>query len=1144
MNQSCPRCGGSDRFYLISNPRKGTAPFWLCRRCNHSQPATDADTTGTRTPLRTLSPDEIDQAHMGYTAVARWCAAYLWSSNSESIKALNYLRQRGFSDETIKAAQLGYHPAPHGYAKTGCKALDWGVSSEITHEESHAAQLGGLLGPQGRPKSVLRGTITIPYWYGGRCTLLRGRQLITSPEKKLRYLSPGGVPLYAGSAPTLYMADEIAAASTILLCEGEFKALAARQAGIVAVAQPGIGYLPDRFVQSLAGKTVVVAYDVEERSDPFELSPGERFTLVVVARLCGISQQQQIEHLYKALAELDKAKGSDDIREQTIAMAQIEAARLQIEQLKNQLAQLKQLKLRVKVLRLPRRADQHKVDLDSFLLRHDGSVLVDLVAHAPEGSDWHTAHSGGEFAFTRTGMTNGKPVANYKARIMETVYQHDGLVTTTLQRLALQTPSGVRRIVDITGDEWADDRQAVKSIRKGLQEGTFDDTPMQALRAVRLLSNQGDAPVSRRVNTCTGWEQIEGKWHFLAPDGAIHAGGINPTLRAEIDAATVGNHYAMCGPGDARAGFEAWYAYLCGSVCPQPLALMLAGQTALSVLHRFNGNEARAMVWLHHETGSMKTAVIRAGCMALFGPRFTAERGDGAPVIKWNSTANALSAASFFYRDLPLIIDDYKAGMISPEHLKRYLHDYSEGASRARSNVHLGLDKARPVRVIAFSTAEDIPQGDPGMQARLLSLVLKPEMVNPDALSALQRAGVQGHLAAFFRSFIQRMAHELDTFGVGIVEERMQALVRADDAALDGHRRTAGSLRQNRAAWLMLAAWLVESGYLTKEQAQQLNAAHISARMLLTADLSNRQRESRPSQIFLTVLTEMLSNGDLLIESPDMTCSRCKNDMRRAVDGWFCLSPTCTYHIPATRIIGFRYGPNAIGISSNRAFREVCRVRNDQRQPFNYSQAAIWQQLEADGALVARGTREPQIRIRNPAVRGPDGKGKPEFVLLIRVNLLETQIDTDLGEIGTDPTDPTDPERFTASGRAGTNYEKLIPGGFSTDPTDPSADYEAREDSGISGISSGSVATDPKLAASECGETRLGSVDQLKNDPYQIFVSRPRDKNHQEWLTYTRSLLRQRGTVKELSLNVAGMTTAQMETLCAKLERRKTKESE
>jgi hypothetical protein len=1130
---------------LVARPRNGGSPFWLCRRCNHTESDTNPDGGLAQ---RHLSADEADLVYAAYTAIAAWSAEYLWSNQPDARQALDYLRRRGFRDQTLREASVGFHP----------QRQDAGAGLVLyrTHlDHWHAAQLGGLLGPQGQLKRILRGTITLPYLQQGRCTLIRGRAIEGG------YYSPAGLSLYAGGSPIFFLHDQIAQHETILLCEGEFKALAAQQAGLGAVAQPGVGYFPDPYLYALAGKTVVVTYDVEQRTDPFELSPGEKYTLARVGELCGLRQQEQIDQLYAAIAETEKAK-TDDVREKDTMIRYVEAAKKEIARLKAQLQALSKLNLRVKVLRLPRRADQIKVDLDGWLISHSAELLRDLVHRAPLGKDWYSIHSGrsGEFGYTRTGMHNGTPVANYKARIMETVFQHDGLQTTTLQRIALQTPSGRRLAVDIPDEDWADDRRAARIVRKSLQEGTFDDKPNEALRAIRLLSNHGDPPVGRWVNTCTGWEQLEGKWHFLAPDGAIHAGGVNPTIRAEIAQDTTGNHYALCGPGDAPIGADAYLSFLRGQVVPQPLALLLAGQTALAVLHRFNGNAARSMLWLHHETGSLKTATIRACVMALFGPNFTAERADGAPVIKWDASSVGLSLASFFYRDLPLIIDDYKAGMIAPDAFRRYIHAYSEGTSRTRATKELGLEKARPVRVLVFSTAEDIPQGDPGIQARLLSVVLKPETVNTNELAALQRAGAAGHLAAFWRGFLSAIAGQLDAHGPAYIEERMQALVRKDEAelALSGHKRTAGALRQNRAAWLVVCAWLEQAGYITADEARALNLAHLSARMLLTADMNALQRSSRPSQIFLGIMTELISNGELIIEQPGMTCSRCEAPLKRANDGWFCTSPGCTYHIPSQRIVGFRYG-KGIAIFSNKAFQHVSRVRNDQRQPFNYSQTAIWQQLEADGALLERGPDRPQVRKRNPAVPGTDGKGKPESVLLLRASSLETDGDPsdepptqrdnnsdfshDHAQNACDPCDPCDPGIGTRQNGHGSCDPGVI-------PCDPDVIPAADLDFGITRITSGSHACDPKIGASGRAKSRLGSQDHKISEKQNVFddssqfrqggpgAVRPSVDTLKWWRTHLRELLARKGTAKECALDLTKLTVAQMEALCTTIEAR------
>lgn|GEM_PF-2971390 len=981
----CPSCGGEDRFYLVTRPRNGGSPFWICNQCRHVEQA-DVNATPTRQPLRRLDPEQIDQAHYGYTAVAEWCTAALWTR--DGAPALHYLRSRGLTDETIHQVRLGYHPDV------------WrdGVGTVLWHRNKDAydgARLGGLLGPQGIPKGLLRGVITIPYLAGRKVVMLRTRKL--DMQKGAKYLSPAGVSLYAGATPTLYLLDSLAAledGAPVVLTEGELKALLPHQMGIPAVGQPGVGYLPDAFIRQLARRTVVIAYDVEARRDPFQMSPGEAWTLRAVENLTGIGIRRQIAATSTALEEIRTQTKSASTEEQVLFMTQLEALTTQIQTLRTKLDDLQRLAIRVKVLRLPRPYTTPKIDLDLFARKHGPATLSTLVAQAQDAERWYDLHHGGGYAYERGGIYNGVMVANYQARITETVYQCDGQQTTAIQRLALRTPSGRSLDCEISAEDWADDRQARLALRAGLREGTFDDNPREVLRAVRLLSNQGDAPIERTVYTCTGWEQIGNRWHFLASDGAITAEGTTPVVRAEIDPSAIGNHYTLCGPGDAAEGAAAWLSFLRGELCPQPLALILAGQAALPLLHRFSGNTARSLVWLFHQSGALKTALIRAGVMALYGPSFTAERADGASVPKWDATSVGLGMLVFYYRDMPLLIDDYKQGVIHPDQFKRFLHNYSESTGRTRGTKTQQIDRIRPARCIVFSTAEDLPSvGDYGIEARLMAMQLHPNVTRPDALADLQRAGAAGHLVAFWRQFVQALAGTLDATGADGMRERLQALIRADDRELPGHKRAAGSLRQNRVAWLVLSHWLQEAGYISAAEAQTLNAAHLEARGLLADVLVARQKESRPATIFCTVLAELIQSGEFTLEHPGMTCPRCDAPLKPTDDGWYCTGEVgefraqCNYHLPARNVMGFVCEDGSIGVYKQKAFKEVNRVCSDQRQPLSFSQTAILQQLEADGLLACRGNRgDFTVRRRNPSRtwEGADKGNTPKWVLALK----------------------------------------------------------------------------------------------------------------------------------------------------------------
>jgi hypothetical protein len=277
-NRPCPVCGGTDRFYLIDNARSGADPYWRCRQCDYTQPhdgdedeqdsAWLEDAPATVRPVRDAA--EIAQAHSAYTAVARHCAVALWTR--DGARALEHLRARGLEDATIRAAGLGW-------CGNGERLfVDLFYNARPAYD---GAMTGGLRKRQGIPFPVLSGTITIPYMDGETCVLLRGRKLYPRPGDS-KYYSPKG-PLYAGDRPRFYGHALLDGAASVILTEGELKALAAQQewgAGrmsLPTVATSGISYLPAALIEALVGKTVYLAYDSEAPKKGQRQSPAEQY---------------------------------------------------------------------------------------------------------------------------------------------------------------------------------------------------------------------------------------------------------------------------------------------------------------------------------------------------------------------------------------------------------------------------------------------------------------------------------------------------------------------------------------------------------------------------------------------------------------------------------------------------------------------------------------------------------------------------------------------------------------------------------------------------------------------------------------------------------------------------------------------------
>ena len=216
---ACPFCGGRDRFRVW--PYADRAHYW-CRSCQRTGDSIQyirdkrglsyqqalqelgLDTSSTyssTSPYMTLQepPNKkwMDRGEI-FSLRAGQC---LWSSRGTP--AREYLHRRGFTDETIKAARLGY--CPQDFSDD---ASLWGINS----------------------KSVFLPTgIVIPFWANGNLWKITIR-------KKLPGHAEGRYHDVLGGRDCLFNADKIAAKRHVLLYEGAFNALAGEQeAGDLAV---------------------------------------------------------------------------------------------------------------------------------------------------------------------------------------------------------------------------------------------------------------------------------------------------------------------------------------------------------------------------------------------------------------------------------------------------------------------------------------------------------------------------------------------------------------------------------------------------------------------------------------------------------------------------------------------------------------------------------------------------------------------------------------------------------------------------------------------------------------------------------------------------------------------------------------------
>src|SRR6266704_2137851 len=260
-NGTCPWCCGHDRFRI--QPNTGQYGFFACSQCGRKGSAVDY-LIGKRglskmdallevgwkpkdgsEPRFILPAYALDERASWDEPPAQWQGAALdfalqsqktlWGDQGRV--ALDYLRSRAFSDETIKKAMLGYHPA-----ESWGPAREWGRNIKLW---------AGIVIPW-----LETGQGAIKVW---RITV---RSLAATDENRYKLVSSG--------SNGLYLVDSLKLKRyVVVMTEGEFDALSVAQecGDLVAVVATGTteGSHTPRWVAALATQPkVAVAFDAEK----------------------------------------------------------------------------------------------------------------------------------------------------------------------------------------------------------------------------------------------------------------------------------------------------------------------------------------------------------------------------------------------------------------------------------------------------------------------------------------------------------------------------------------------------------------------------------------------------------------------------------------------------------------------------------------------------------------------------------------------------------------------------------------------------------------------------------------------------------------------------------------------------------------
>ncbi len=252
----CPWCGGQDRFRVwpyAARPRywcrhcekKGDAIQYLrdwdglsyreaCERLNIPLAESSRIQRPPQPPPLATAPNPAWQ--MKAQAFCEACDYTLWTPTGA--KALAYLRRRGLTNETIRAARLGYHAVERWEPPEG-----WGL-------------------PGGHKRIHLLQGIVFPWCVGPELWRVMFRREGEDVSKDERYKA------IAGGGNTLYRVDTLRPNAPAMVVEGPLDALSiAQEAGdlIAVVAGGTTGGRRDRWIGRLALSSVVLlGFDADE----------------------------------------------------------------------------------------------------------------------------------------------------------------------------------------------------------------------------------------------------------------------------------------------------------------------------------------------------------------------------------------------------------------------------------------------------------------------------------------------------------------------------------------------------------------------------------------------------------------------------------------------------------------------------------------------------------------------------------------------------------------------------------------------------------------------------------------------------------------------------------------------------------------
>lgn len=232
-------------------------------------------------------------------------------------------------------------------------------------------------------------------------------------------------------------------------------------------------------------------------------------------------------------------------------------------------------------------------------------------------------------------------------------------------------------------------------------------------------------------------------------------------------------------------------------------------------------------------------------------------------IVSWSSTANAIEAEGWHFRDSLLLLDDYKASVTNPQTVIRILQNHADGHGRGRLKSNSKISELRHIRGLLLSTGEDFVSDVESVTGRTILIHVEPEKHLQAGDRCWQNKSVY---RMFLPGLLKMVISNRDWRSIirQFVDEKIELLA-SDTRGLSNGLRIASNWALNWLGFELFLDYLHGLDVINEAERAVMAAEYEQiARDHLRMQVSEMQSES-PVSIMFRILGQKLSTGMISI---------------------------------------------------------------------------------------------------------------------------------------------------------------------------------------------------------------------------------------------------------------------------------------